>query len=66
MLFCLTQFVGITLPAFAGFRMPFQTVLGAPLGLAILTLAGWAMVRGLGEDGGSPSGSAADYLGRTV
>ena len=55
MLLCLSQFVGITLPAFAGFRMPFQTLFGAPLGLAILWLAGWAMVRGLGEGGARQS-----------
>lgn len=63
MLFCLSQFVGITLPAFAGYRMPFQTLLGAPLGLAILALAGWAMVRGLGEGGEAPVGSAGDRRG---
>lgn len=60
MLFCLSQFVGITLPAFAGYRMPFQMILGAPLAIAILALAGWAMVRGLGGGGGTPVGSTAN------
>lgn len=66
MLFCLSQFVGITLPVFVGFRMPFQAAFGAPLALAILALAGWAMVRGLAESAGAPGGSAGDPLGRSV
>lgn len=66
MLLCLSQFVGITLPAFAGYRMPFQTLFGAPLGLAILGLAGWAMVRGLGEGGGAAVGDAGDRRARSV
>lgn len=57
MLLCLSHFVGITLPVFAGYRMPFPMFFGAPLSLAILALAGWAMVRGLGE------GSAAAHCG---
>jgi len=54
MLLCLSHFVGITLPMFAGYRMPFQMYFGAPLSLAIMALAGWAMARGLGE---TPAGS---------
>lgn len=66
MLFCLSHFVGMTLPVFAGYRMPFQMLFGAPLSVAILALAGWAMVRGLGEGGGTPVGSAGDPLGNTA
>lgn len=62
MLFCLSHFVGITLPVFAGYRMPFTMFFGAPLSVAILALAGWAMVRGLGEGAGPAEGGAGSQL----
>lgn len=64
MLLCLSQFVGITLPVFAGYRMPFAMFFGAPLSLAILALAGWAMVRGLGVGGGTTADGAGEHLGK--
>lgn len=42
----LLHFIGITLPAFGGYRMPYGDLFGAPLGLAILVLALWVMVNG--------------------
>lgn len=49
MVACLLHFTGITLPAFAGFRMPFPEFFGMPLGLANLALAAWLMVKGFKE-----------------
>ena len=49
MVTCLMQFVGITLPAFGGYRMPMPTLLGMPLGVANLMLALWLMAKGFKE-----------------
>lgn len=38
--------IGITLPVFAGVRMPVPELFGMPLGLANLTLAVWLMAKG--------------------
>jgi len=40
------QFTGITLPTFAGFRMPFPEFFGMPLGVADVVLAVWLMTKG--------------------
>jgi hypothetical protein len=51
------HFIGITLPAFAGYRMPFPTLFGMPLGFGILALAAWLMARGFREpDDGTHAG----------
>ena len=42
----LLHFVGITLPAFGGYPMPYGELFGAPLGLASLVLALWVMAKG--------------------
>lgn len=42
----LLHFIGVTLPAFGGYRMPYSELLGAPLGLASLMLGLWLMARG--------------------
>jgi len=42
----LLHFIGITLPAFGGYRMPYPDLFGAPLGLATLLVAGWLIARG--------------------
>ena len=42
--------VGITLPVFGGFRMPYATVFGAPLGIATLAIVLWLLAKGLGPD----------------
>lgn len=49
MLASMSQFIGITLPEFAGYSMPFPTLFGVPLGLANLVLAVWLMSRGFKE-----------------
>jgi hypothetical protein len=46
---CALHFLGITLPVFAGYRMPFAMLFGMPLAFPIIALAGWLMVRGLPE-----------------
>jgi hypothetical protein len=43
------HFIGITLPAFGGYRMPYPDLFGAPLGLAGLVLALWLMARGFAD-----------------
>ena len=43
------QFVGITLPVFLGYRMPFPEIFGMPLGVAYLALALWLMAKGFDE-----------------
>jgi hypothetical protein len=43
------QFVGITLPVFLDYRMPFPTLLGMPLGLANVGLASWLLAKGFEE-----------------
>ena len=42
----LLHFIGITLPAFGGYRMPYPDLFGASLGLAILLVALWLIARG--------------------
>jgi hypothetical protein len=49
MLTAVSQFVGITLPVFLGYRMPFPTLFGMPLGVANLALASWLMAKGIRE-----------------
>lgn len=44
-----SQFIGITLPEFAGYSMPYPTLFGMPLGLANLLLAVWLMSKGFKE-----------------
>jgi hypothetical protein len=51
MVTCLMQFVGITLPAFGGYRMPMPTLFGMPLGVANLMLAAWLLARGFHAPG---------------
>ena len=43
------QFVGITLPVFLDYRMPFPTLFGMPLGLANVALASWLLAKGFEE-----------------
>ena len=43
------QFVGITLPVFLDYRMPFPALFGMPLGLANVALASWLLVKGFKE-----------------
>lgn len=45
----LLHFAGIILPAFGGYQMPYQSLFGAPLGVTILVLAMWLMVKGFGH-----------------
>ncbi|HEY0114796.1 MAG TPA: DUF4386 family protein [Allosphingosinicella sp.] len=45
----LLHFIGITLPAFGGYQMPYADLFGAPLGLATLGLALWLMARGFAD-----------------
>lgn len=45
----LLHFIGIILPAFGGYRMPYPDLFGAPLGLVTLVLALWLMVRGFAD-----------------
>lgn len=52
------QFTGITLPAFAGYRMPFPELFGMPLGLANLVLAVWLMAKGFKEPYATPGAEA--------
>jgi hypothetical protein len=54
---CLSQFIGITLPAFGGYSMPMQTLFGMPLGVATLMLALWLMAKGF--NAASPLAAAA-------
>ena len=49
------QFTGITLPAFAGYRMPFPELFGMPLGLANLVMAVWLMAKGFKEPHATPA-----------
>lgn len=42
----LLHFIGITLPAFGGYRMPYSDLFGAPLAVAHVTLALWLMANG--------------------
>jgi hypothetical protein len=42
----LLHFIGITLPAFAGYHMPHPSLLGASLGLATLVVALWLIAKG--------------------
>ena len=44
------QFVGITLPVFLDYRMPFPMLFGMPLGLANVGLASWLLVKGFKAD----------------
>lgn len=43
---CVLHFIGITLPAFAGFQMPQPMLFGMPLAPATLAVAVWLMARG--------------------
>lgn len=45
----LLHLVGITLPAFGGYRMAYGDLFGAPLGVASLLLALWLMVKGFAD-----------------
>lgn len=54
---CVLHFTGITLPAFAGYRMPMPELFGMPLALAILMLGGWLIPRGFRQP--APAGSSA-------
>jgi hypothetical protein len=53
----LLHFIGITLPAFGGYRMPYGDLFGAPLGLAAMVLALWLMARGFANS--SPQAETA-------
>lgn len=43
---CVLHFVGITLPVFAGYRMPYPMLFGMPLGFGILAIAVWLLAKG--------------------
>ena len=51
LLTAMLQFVGITLPVFLDYRMPYPMLFGMPLGVANLSLAAWLMAKGLEEPG---------------
>lgn len=46
MLAAMLHFIGITLPAFGGYQMPFPDLFGAPLALSSIVLSLWLMVKG--------------------
>jgi hypothetical protein len=48
------HFIGITLPAFGGYHMPYPELFGAPLGVTILLAALWLIAKGFANPG-SPS-----------
>lgn len=50
---CVLQVVGITLPVFAGYRMPFPELFGVPLGLTNLSLSLWLIAKGFDAPTGS-------------
>lgn len=50
----LLHFIGITLPAFGGYRMPYPDLFGMPLGVATLVIGLWLMAKGF-TDPASPS-----------
>lgn len=52
------HFIGITLPVFAGYRMPFPELFGMPLGLANIVLAVWLMAKGFKEPYAKPGAEA--------
>jgi hypothetical protein len=52
------QITGITLPVFAGYRMPFPDLFGMPLGLSNLVLSVWLMAKGFKEADGTPRAEA--------
>lgn len=53
---CLLQIIGITLPVFGGYSMPFpQALYGMPLGVANLMLALWLMAKGFQEPDATPT-----------
>ncbi len=58
MVACLMQFVGITLPAFGGYRMPMPTLFGMPLGVANLMLALWLLAKGFQSPDEAPAARA--------
>lgn len=45
----LSHFIGITLPAFGGYRMPYPDLFGAPLGVFILLAALWLIAKGFAD-----------------
>ncbi|TPW12359.1 MAG: hypothetical protein FD129_1478 [bacterium] len=60
---CGLHFVGITLPIFAGYRMPLPMLFGMPLGVATLAAAIWLMAKGF--EASSPAlTQAAPGVGR--
>lgn len=46
---CVLHFIGITLPVFAGYRMPFPMLYGMPLAFGILATAAWLIANGYRE-----------------
>jgi hypothetical protein len=44
------HFIGITLPAFGGYRMPYPDLFGAPLGIATLIAALWLVAKGFAHE----------------
>jgi len=46
MCLCVLHFIGITLPVFAGYRMPYPMLFGMPLGFGILAIAVWLLAKG--------------------
>ena len=63
MVTCLLQFIGITLPVFGGYRMPFPELFGMPLGVANLMLALWLLAKGFQAPAAIP---AAGTQGNTL
>ena len=55
------QVVGITLPVFAGYRMPFPELFGMPLGVANLMLSVWLMAKGFKESPAAPQAEADGF-----
>jgi hypothetical protein len=58
MVACVLQFIGITLPTFAGYRMPLPELFGMPLGLVDLAMAVWLMAKGFDDPDAIPDSGA--------
>jgi hypothetical protein len=62
MCLCVLHFIGITLPVFAGSRMPFPTLFGMPLGFGILATSVWLMAKGFRNLDGAEASEGRDLV----
>ena len=56
----LLHFVGIILPAFGGYRMPYQDLFGVPLAVVTVATGFWLMAKGLRDPPAAADGSVLD------